>query len=120
MYITDIIPNFAQVISIAILALGILAFTVSIITQVIKNVWIFAEIPTNIIVFLLSIIITGAACTAVLDYYKYPLVWYTVAAIIVLGFFVAFIAMEGWKKFMETFNSFYKKDIDKEYPNFFE
>lgn len=119
MYLTDIIPNFAQVISIAILALGILAFTVSIITQVIKNVWIFADIPTNIIVFILSIILTGALCAAVLDYINYPVVWYTWAAIIVLGFFVAFIAMEGWKKFMETFKSFYKHDVEKNFTDYF-
>lgn len=112
MYITDLIPNFAQIVSMAILALGILAFTVSIITQVIKNVWIFAEIPTNIIVFLLSIVLTVGAFAAAMQYYSQPILWYMVAAAVILGFFVAFIAMKGWKEFMDTLGRFYKKDFD--------
>ena len=112
MYITDLIPNFAQVISIAILALGILAFTVSIITQVIKNVWIFEKVPTNIIVFFLSIILTVGVFVAVMQYYNQIILWYMVAAAVISGFFVAFIAMKGWKEFMETFSRFYKKEFD--------
>lgn len=112
MNFTDLIPNLAQIISLAILALGILAFTVSIITQVIKNVWIFSEIPTNILVFILSIVMTTGAFVAVMQYYNQIILWYMVAAAVILGFFVAFIAMKGWKEFMDTFGRFYKKDFE--------
>lgn len=112
MYITDIIPNITQLISLAILAIGILAFTVSIITQVIKEVGVFAKIPTNIIVVILAIILTVGAFVAGMQYLKITILWYMVVAAIILGFFVAFIAMKGWKEFTDTLSRFYKKDFE--------
>ena len=112
MNIADLIPNIAQIISLAILVIGILAFCVSIITQVIKNVWVFTDVPTNILVVGLSIAMTTGAFFAVMDFYKLTIYWYMVVAAIILGFFVAFIAMKGWKEFAETFSRFYRKDFD--------
>ena len=110
MNITEIIPNFAQLISLAILAIGILAFTVSIITQVIKEVGVFAKIPTNIIVVVLAIVLTVGAFVATMQYLHITILWYMVVASIILGFFVAFIAMKGWKEFTDTLARYYYKE----------
>ena len=47
-----------------IAAIGILAFIVSLITQVFKGVGVLAKIPTDILVFILSIAITVVAFIA--------------------------------------------------------
>lgn len=91
----------------AILAvIGVLAFMVSVITQVFKGVGVLAKIPTDILVFVLSIGITVTAFVAYMQYIQQTILWYMILAAILAGFLVAFVAMYGWEKFVELWNRF--------------
>jgi len=87
---------------------GILAFVVSVITQVFKGVWILAKIPTDILVFVLSIVLTVVTYVAYMDYIQQTVIWYMFIVAVIAGFLVAFVAMYGWEKISELWKRFYK------------
>lgn len=89
--------------------IGALAFMVSIITQVFKGVGVLSKVPTDILVFVLSIGLTVIAFVAYMQYIQQIIVWYMVIAAIMAGFIVAFVAMYGWEKFSELWKR-YKKE----------
>lgn len=86
--------------------IGALAFMVSVITQVFKGVGVLAKIPTDILVFVLSIGMTVTAFVAYMQYIQQTILWYVILAAILAGFLVAFVAMYGWEKFAELWNRF--------------
>lgn len=88
---------------------GALAFMVSIITQVFKGVGVLSKVPTDILVFVLSIGLTVIAFVAYMQYIQMAIVWYMVVAAIMAGFIVAFVAMYGWEKFSELWQRFNKQ-----------
>lgn len=88
---------------------GALAFMVSIITQVFKGVGVLSKVPTDILVFVLSIGLTVIAFVAYMQYIQMAIVWYMVLAAIMAGFIVAFVAMYGWEKFSELWKRFNKE-----------
>lgn len=92
--------------------IGALAFMVSVITQVFKGVGILSKIPTDILVFVLSIGITVVAFVAYMQYIQMTILWYMILAAIMAGFIVAFIAMYGWEKLSELWKRFGKTDIE--------
>ena len=89
--------------------IGALAFMVSIITQVFKGVGVLSKVPTDILVFVLSIGLTVIAFVAYMQYIQMAIVWYMVVAAIMAGFIVAFVAMYGWEKFSELWKRFNKE-----------
>lgn len=91
--------------------IGTLAFFVSLITQVIKGIGIFARVPTDILVFVLSIGITVAAFVAYMQYIRMTILWYMILAAIIAGFVVAFVAMYGWGKLSDLWKRF-GKDVN--------
>lgn len=86
--------------------IGALAFMVSVITQVFKGVGVLSKIPTDILVFVLSIGITVTAFVAYMQYIQMTILWYMILAAIMAGFVVAFIAMYGWEKLSELWKRF--------------
>lgn len=89
--------------------IGALAFMVSIITQVFKGVGVLSKVPTDILVFVLSIGLTVIAFVAYMQYIQMAIVWYMIIAAIMAGFIVAFVAMYGWEKFSELWKRFNKE-----------
>lgn len=88
--------------------IGVLAFAVSLVTQVFKGVGLFAKIPTDLFVLVLSIGITVTAFVAYMQYIQQVIIWYLIIAAILAGFVVAFVAMYGWEKLSELWRRFYK------------
>jgi len=88
----------ATYLPIAILAVSILVFLVSVITEVTKRLPFLNKIPTDLEVFVLSIGFTLTAAFIYAGYKTIPITWYFILASIVAGFFVAFVAMYGWSK----------------------
>lgn len=101
--------------TIILAVIGVLAFCVSVITQVFKGVGVLSKIPTDALVFVLSISITVAAFVAYMQYINMVILWYMILAAIMAGFIVAFVAMYGWEKLtdlwkrMSKTDDFYKK-----------
>lgn len=100
------ITSIAQLLTI----IGILAFLVSLITQVFKGVSFLSKIPTDILVFVLSIGLTVVVFIAYMQYIKQAILWYMTLAAIIAGFIVAFVAMYGWEKFSELWKRFNKEE----------
>ena len=71
-------------------ALGVLAFMVSIVVQVIKELPKLNKIPTSIVALATSLIM----CT----YYKIVIIWYYVFASFLAAFIVYLVATGGWEK----------------------
>ena len=94
--------------TIVLAIIGALAFMVSVITQVIKGIGVFSKVPTDIVVFVLSIGITIAAFVAYMQYIQMTILWYMILAAIMAGFVVAFVSMYGWEKLSELWKRFGK------------
>ena len=92
-----------------IAVIGALAFMVSIITQVFKGVGVLSKVPTDILVFVLSLVLTVTVFVAYMQYIQQIIVWYMIIAAIMAGFIVAFVAMYGWEKFSELWQRFNKQ-----------
>lgn len=90
--------------------IGVLAFAVSMITQVFKGVSFLKKIPTDIMVFVLSIGLTVTAFVAYMQYIQQGILWYMILAAILAGLLVAFVAMYGWEKVSELWKRFYRND----------
>lgn len=89
-----------------ILAIGVLAFCVSVITEVFKGVGLLAKIPTDALVLVLSLALTITAFIAYMQYVQQAVLWYMILAAIMAGFLVAFVAMYGWQKLTELWGRF--------------
>lgn len=92
--------------------IGILAFTVSIVVQVFKGVSVLKKIPTDILVFVLSIALTVTAFVAYMQYVQQAILWYMIIAAILAGLLVAFVAMYGWEKVSELWKRFYRGNVE--------
>ena len=91
--------------------IGILAFTVSVVVQVFKGVSVLKKIPTDILVFVLSIGLTVTAFVAYMQYVQQTILWYMIIAAILAGLLVAFVAMYGWEKVSELWKRFYRGNV---------
>ncbi len=87
---------------------GVLVALTNIIAQVLKKMT-WDKIPTNALVVVISMVLTLVAFFAYCSIKSIAVVWYMVAAAIVLGFFVAYAAMFGFDKLKETLQGFRKK-----------
>lgn len=85
---------------------GAIAFVVSVITQVLKGVKPLDKLPTDILVFILSIVLTLVAFFAYASYAGLIVLWYYVVGAVIGGFIVAFVAMYGWTKLKELWDRF--------------
>ncbi len=101
---SDIIQNGSMLIT----AIGLLAFVISIITEVSKKVPGLKDIPTDLVVFILSIVLTVIAYFAYSSYAGLSISWYMAVASVIAGFIVAFVSMFGWTKLSELYNRFKK------------
>lgn len=93
----DSVLNWSVVISIV----GVLVVLTNIITQVLKKVT-WEKLPTNILVVIISMVLTLAAFFAYCQIKAVAVVWYMVVAAVVLGFMVAYAAMFGFDKLKEA------------------
>lgn len=92
-----------------LLLIGVIAFFVSVITQVFKGVGVLSKIPTDLVVFVLSIALTVVTFVAYMQYTGQAIIWYMYIAAVLAGFLVAFVAMYGWEKLTELWSR-YKKE----------
>lgn len=89
--------NWSAVISI----IGVLVALTNIIVQVVKKA-VWDKLPTNILAVIVSMALTLVTFFAYCQIKAIAVVWYMVAAAVVLGFMVAYAAMFGYDKLMEA------------------
>ncbi len=80
---------------------GILVVLTNIVVQVLKKAT-WSKLPTNILAVAVSMVLTLVAFFAYCQIKAITVVWYMVAAAIVLGFMVSYAAMFGFDKLKEV------------------
>lgn len=88
---------------------GVLVVITNIIVQVLKKLT-WDKLPTNILATLVAMLLTLTAFFAYCQIKSITVVWYMVAAAVVLGFFVAYAAMFGFDKLKEAIMQLQKKE----------
>lgn len=87
--------------SVILSIVGVLVVLTNIIVQVLKQLT-WDKLPTNILATVVAIILTLVAFFAYCQIKSVAVVWYMIAAAVVLGFMVAYAAMFGFDKLREV------------------
>ncbi len=85
-------------------AIGVAAFMVSLITQVIKEMPGLKKIQTNVVALAVSLILCPLLVVIVCQYLKIVIVWYYVFASFLAAFVVYLVSTGGWEKIAEMWN----------------
>lgn len=97
-----IVNNLMNYASILLGIMFLLTFTVNIIVEVVKR--LIPKVPTDIVVFVISIVITVLALYIAASVMKITVMWYYAVGAVILGVFVAYAAMFGFDKFKELYD----------------
>ena len=97
----NIVLNLPAVISAVLLIVAILVVITNIIVQVVKKAT-WDKIPTNLLVVIVSMALTVGVFLAIFQIRAVAITWYIIAAVVILGIFVAYAAMFGFDKFREA------------------
>lgn len=82
-------------------AVGALAFMVSMITQVIKEMPGFKRVQTNAVALGVSLVLCPAAVVVACQYFKIVIVWYYIFASFLAAFVVYLVSTGGWERVAE-------------------
>lgn len=93
-----------QYATLALIVIGILAFLVSVITQVIKEMPWISKIQTNAVALVISLILCPLAVVILCIWLKITIVWYYIVAAVIAAFIVYLVATGGWEKVSEMWN----------------
>ena len=92
------------------MAIGVMAFIVSVVTQVIKSWPGLDRLPTAAVVIALSLLLCPASFVALMAWQKQPITWYMMFACMIAAFIVALVSMDGWERIKEIWERTRYKD----------
>lgn len=99
-----------QYITYALIAIGVLAFLVSVITQVIKEMPALKNIQTNAVALVTALILCPVSVIIACQYFNIVITWYYVFASFIAAFIVYLVSTGGWEKVSAMWNrTKYKK-----------
>lgn len=99
-----------QYVTYGLALIGVLAFAVSIVVQVIKEMPGLTKLPTSIVALAASLILCPLAMIGLCAYYKIAITWYYVMASFLAAFIVYLVSTGGWEKVKEIWDRVkYKK-----------
>ena len=90
-----------QYVTYALMAIGVLAFLVAVIVQVIKELPRLRNVPTSVVALAVSLILCPLAVVIACQYFKVVIVWYYVFASFIAAFIVYLVATGGWERVAE-------------------
>ncbi len=90
-----------QYVTYALMAIGMLAFAVAVIVQVIKELSWFKDIQTNAVALVVSLILCLLAVAIICQLLKITVIWYYWVAAVVAAFIVYLVATGGWERVAE-------------------
>lgn len=102
-----------QYITYALITIGALAFLVSVITQVIKEMPGLKNIQTNAVALVISIILCPLAVIILCIYFKMSILWYYIVGAVIAAFIVYLVATGGWEKVSEMWSRTKYKNPDR-------
>lgn len=77
-----------------------LTLVTNIIVQVLKGL-LYDLIPTNLLAFLVAVVVTWVTGFALWSYYRFEITGWMIAALVAMCFLVAFSAMFGYDKLVQ-------------------
>lgn len=93
-----------QYITYALIAIGVLAFLTSIITQVIKEMPGLKNIQTNAVALVIALILCPLAVVILCIYLQMKIMWYYIIGAVIAAFIVYLVATGGWERVKEMWN----------------
>lgn len=93
-----------QYVTYALIAIGVLAFLTSIITQVIKEMPWLKNIQTNAVALVIALILCSLAVVILCIYLQMKIMWYYIVGAVIAAFIVYLVATGGWEKVSEMWN----------------
>ena len=90
-----------QYVTYFLMAIGVLAFLVAAIVQVIKELPVLQRIQTSLVVLVVSLILCPIAVIIVCQYLNIVITWYYVFASFIAAFIVDLVATGGWERVTE-------------------
>lgn len=82
----------------ALMVIGVLAFVVSMITQVIKEMPWLAKLPTNAVALSVAMILCPVAVIVACQYFNIVITWYYIVASFIAAFIVYLVSTGGWER----------------------
>lgn len=96
--------------SVIIAIIGALTVVTNIIVEVLKKAT-WDKLPTNLLAIIVAMVLTLVAFFAYTAYMGIVVMWYYVAAAVVVGFAVAYAAMFGFDKLKEAISQIKKNSV---------
>ena len=93
-----------QYVTYALMSIGVIAFLVSAITQVIKELPRLKNIQTSAVALTVSLILCPVAVIIACQYFNIVITWYYVFASFIAAFIVYLVATGGWERVTEMWN----------------
>ena len=90
-----------QLLTYLLIAVGVAAFIVSAITQVIKEMPYLKKIQTNAVALAVSLIICPVAVIVACQYFDIIITWYYIFASFIAAFIVYLVSTGGWERVTE-------------------
>ena len=102
-----------EAVTYVLMAIGLTAFVVSIITQAIKDMPFLTKVPTSVVVFILSLFLCPVEVIVLCQYFKIVIEWYYIFASFIASFIVYLVSTGGWERVAELWNrTKYKKELE--------
>lgn len=90
-----------QYVTYLLMAIGMLAFVTSVITQVIKEMPGLKNIQTNAVALAVALILCPLAVVILCIYFQMALLWYYIVGAVIAAPIVYLVATGGWEKVAE-------------------
>ena len=102
--------NLIECMTYVFVAIGVIAFLVSVITQVIKDMPGIQDIQTGVVALAVSFVLCPSAVVIACQYFGIVVVWYYVFAAFIAAFIVYLVATGGWERVSDIWSrTKYKK-----------
>lgn len=99
-----------QYVTYLLMAIGVLAFLTSVITQVIKEMPGLKNIQTNAVALGIALVLCPLTVVILCIYFNIQIIWYYLVGAVVAAFIVYLVATGGWEKVVKMWNrNRYKK-----------
>lgn len=98
-----------SIISVLIIVIGALTFVTMVMVEVSKSWGLLNKIPTALQVFVTAITLSVLSMTIYVQLSQMKMVWYYIIGAVILGYFVAYVAMNGWDKLAELWKRYGKE-----------
>lgn len=93
-----------QYVTYGLALMGVLAFFVSIVVQVIKELPGLKQLPTSIVALAASVVLCPVVMIVLCTYFNTVITWYYVFASFLAAFVVYLVSTGGWEKIKEIWD----------------